>query len=784
MSRIARSWIGGLALLAACLATPLHADDGVLVVAPGEPGQRLDRRLIAELGDRLEARRGPGAMRVVYLGRGGSEALHGVLAGGAPAGLLLLHDPAVAAYRQWLASGRGPGAERLAAYGAFLPDNRRWLRQQGAGHLDLLPVLRRHLSWVRHGTEAKRLVGWVTEDSPLLSLADRLIEGAARLDAVKVLGRDAPVAGSATEQVLLGLPDRSQRRQAAEVLGSSRGVWCLQPEWRADGCLGGVQPSPSGSAEALLQRLASGGEATAPAAPRLVYAARHRVMPAVRDEVRYLEVPPEAMRRLGRGERLLFGALGLAVLAALALGVALAAERRRRRRRLRFGLDELTGLPGRPRLEARLRRHLEEGRAFQVCWIGFDRLDGVRAALGQAGVDEALCRIAKRLRRTARGEGYIARLEGEVFAVMSFLPVDADGRCPAGMAFARRLQDSLSAPFQVGREDRLLLPRIGVARSTDDTTPFLVLEEAQAAARQVLRGGGREPRVLAPAAVAPEERCLALVELLRRLPEAQLVAQLAVDVEPRVLLADRRGCGGEIRAAWASPGWGRVEAAELVRVAELAGRRACLDRGLCERVLDALARQADEAVPGPRSARRVWTVPVGLAQSIDAAFVEALREACESRGLDPSHLELGVDSAELPREAALAPALRRCREAGFGIALTGLARSGASLEAIFRLPLTRLLLEPEIMARVPRDQSALLMLRSLRDTAKLAGRHLTVAGVATTEQLVALRGLDVVAAQGRLLGEARPLEALGEGEAGPAPPGRAVEAQPSADGES
>ncbi|MDR5867047.1 EAL domain-containing protein [Halomonas koreensis] len=784
MSRSAKGWVGGLALLAVCLAAPLRADDEVLVVAPGEPGQRLDRRLIAELGDRLEARRGPGAMRVVYLGRGGSAALDAALAGGAPAGLLLLHDPAVAAYRQWLASDRGPGAERLAAYGAFLPGHRRWLRGQGAGHLDLLPVLLRHLGWVRHATGAARLEGWLMPGSPLLALQAVRREGEGRLEAVYPLDRLPPPAAAGTERVVLALPDAMARRRAAPLLAADGGVWCLQPEWRADGCLGGVQPSPSGSAEALLQRLASGGEATAPAAPRLAYAARHRVRPGVRDEVRYLEVPPEAMRRLGRGERLLFGALGLAVLAALALGVALAVERRRRRRRLRFGLDELTGLPGRPRLEARLRRHLEEGHAFQVCWIGFDRLDGVRAALGQAGIDEALRRIAKRLRRTARGEGYIARLEGEVFAVMSFLPVDADGRCPAGMAFARRLQDSLSAPFQVGREDRLLLPRIGVARCADDTTPFLVLEEAQAAARQVLRGGGRQPRVLAPAAVAPEERCLALVELLRRLPEERLVAQLAIDVEPRVLLADRRGCGGEIRPAWASLGWGRVEAAELVRVAELAGRRACLDRGLCERVLDVLARQADEAAPGPRSARRIWTVPVGLAQSIDAAFVEALSEACESRGLDPSRLELAVDSAELPREAALAPALRRCREAGFGIALTGLARSGASLAAIFRLPLTRLLLEPEIMARVPRDQSALLMLRSLRDTAKLAGRHLTVAGVATTEQLVALRGLGVVAAQGRLLGQAHPLEALGEGEAGPAPPGRAVEAQPSADGES
>ncbi|MFD2665475.1 EAL domain-containing protein [Halomonas halophila] len=762
-----RHWAyGGILLLALGVAVPSWAAVTTVAIAPGEPGGRLDRQLLSELDDRLEARDGPGALRVLYLedGEVSTAELRRKLAEGdladAPR-VILLHDAAIATYRELGASGASP-SRRLAAYGAFSPANRRWLRQQGAGHLDLLPVLRRHLSWVRHGTEARRLVGWVTQDAPLLSLGDRLIEGSARLDAVKVLGRDAPVAGEATEQLLLGLPGRLQRQQAAEVLGSRRGAWCLMPEWLADGCFGGVQPDIAGVADGLLRRLDQGGNATAPAAPRLDYAARGRLSPELRDGVRYLNVPATEVGRRSLGERLLLGALLVGAGALVALGGALGAERHRRRQRERFGFDELTGLPGRPRLEKRMQRYLNSQHPFQLCWIGFDRLDGLQDTLGPEGTREAVRRIVKRLRRVARGEGYVVRLEGDVFAVMSFLPVRERGESPAGMMFAERLQESLSAPFHVGNADRLLLPRIGIARSSADSTPFSLLEEAQGAARQVLRGGERRPRELVAEAAAPEERSLALTEALASLSGEALSEQLTLAVEPRFLLADRRCCGGEFRARWRHATWGEVPGKELMRLAEAAGRRALLDRTLCGMALDALAHSGlpVEAPQGPRSARPVWTLPLGLAQLTDAGFIDGLSERCEALGLTPDCVELQWHGAELGESWPLQSAIRYCRERGFGVALKGLVHSRQALDAIFRQPLSRLVLEPRLMRGVPSDQASILLTKSLRDMAKLAGRHITVTGVATSDQLVAIRGMNFVSVQGPLFGEVQSIEAL------------------------
>ncbi|XKE44027.1 EAL domain-containing protein [Halomonas organivorans] len=763
-------WARGVLLLSLLgLASPLLAAS-TLVIAPGAPGQRLDRRLLAALSDGVEAVQGSGSLEIAYL-RGGEvssdelwRSLH--QAGGIdPDRVILLHDPAVGAYRHLVEAGRMPLAEgHLVAYGVFAPAHRRWLRQQRIAHLDLLPVLQRGLAWIRHGSEARRLVGWITPESPLEDLESVLGQGEGRLDAVALLGEAAPGARPDTQQVLLALPGLPQRQQAAALLAEAPGAWCLMPEWIGDGCIGGVQPDPAAVARRLLALLDQGGWATAPAAPRLVYDARHRLREGMRDEVRYLGVPPGEADRRHRGERLLLGALGVAGVALLAFGLAWAIEQRRRRGRRRFGLDELTGMPGRPRLERRLQRYLDSGHAFQLCWIDVDRLEGVRESLGCEGYEEALRRIAKRLRRTARGEGYVARLEGEMFAVMSFLPAGEKGRVPVAMAFAQRLQACLSDPLPVGQEDRLVQPCIGIACSAPDKTPFDVLEEARAAARQVMRSADRQPRMLVHEDVAPDERCLALTELLGRLSPGELADQLSLSLEPRFLLVDRRPCGGEVHVRWHSPRWGTVEQDELVRLAEGAGHRALLDRLVCRRVVDELAGGAmpEEDPEGPRSGRTLWTIPVGLSQLVDGGVIESLLAACEEQGLASSRLELQFRGEELHDTERLQPALRRCREAGVGVAIQAPTRSGRALDAIFRLPVSRLVLEPALVARIPHDQSAILILKSLRDMAKLAGRHITVTGVTTSDQLVAVRGMNFVSAQGRLLGPARPLSAPAE----------------------
>ncbi|ATJ83159.1 EAL domain-containing protein [Halomonas beimenensis] len=756
-------WILLVALWVAC---PLWAGETLLVIVPGHPGQVLDRALLAELGDRVEAERGPGSLEIVYLREGELS----------PAELgqalrrrdlievqdvMLLHDPAVTAYAELLEAGVAP-AQRVVAYGAFAPAHRRWLRRQGIAHLDLLPVLTRLLAWLRQGTEANRLVGWVSDASPMPALANVLRQGQARLDALKVVGEaPLPPPVSGTEHVLLALPYQRHRREAASLLGTPTAAWCLMPEWFKDGCLGGIQPRVSGVAERLLAMLGSDLEETAPAGPVVWHAARTRLREGLRDELRYRGVPADEAQRRSLGSWLQWSSLGLGGFAMLVLGAAAAIERHRRRRREGFGYDTTTGLPGRPLLEHRLKRYLDSDHAFQLCWICFDRLEGLRETLGPEGAEEAIRRIAKRLRRTVRGEGYVARLEGEVFAIMSFHPRHETGRSPVGMVFAERLQETLSAPFQVGREDRLLLPRIGVALSGGDMTPFALLEEAQGAARQVMRSADRQPRMLVPEDVAPDERCLALTELLGRLSPGELAEQLSLSLEPRFLLADRRPCGGEVHVRWHSPRWGTVEQDELVRLAEGAGHRALLDRLICRRVVDELAGGAmpEDEPEGPRSGRTLWTIPVGLSQLVDGDVIESLFAACEEQGLDSSRLELQFRGEELLETERLQPALRRCREIGIGVAMQAPTRSGRALDAIFRLPLSRLVLEPALVARVPHDQSAILILKSLRDMAKLAGRHITVTGVTTSDQLVAVRGMNFVSAQGRLLGPSRPLSA-------------------------
>ena len=138
------------------------------------------------------------------------------------------------------------------------------------------------------------------------------------------------------------------------------------------------------------------------------------------------------------------------------------------------------------------------------------------------------------------------------------------------------------------------------------------------------------------------------------------------------------------------------------------------------------------------------------------------RECHAGLGLATDAVELQWHGEELHEPWPLQSAIRYCRACGFGVVLKGLVHARQALEAIFRQPLTRLALESRLMRGVPADQASILLIKSLRDMVKLAGRHITVTGVTTSDQLVAIRGMNFVSVQGPLFGEPQPVEVLVE----------------------
>ncbi|APX92856.1 hypothetical protein BWR19_07885 [Halomonas sp. 1513] len=756
-----RQCLTGLLLWGWLCSSTTYAAATTLIIAPGEPGQRQDRALVSALVDRLDA--GGGSVSVSYLhGRGAADdglLIDPGLEASDVAQVILLHDAALAAYIE----GAEPfAAARVAAYGILEPSHRQWLRRQQVVHLDLLPVLMRGIAWVRHLDGDQGLVGWVDgaeTRQALAPLGASLGRDDRSAEALRVLGAPLalPLAEPAAQHFVLGLPTRENRRGLEASGLAADGFWCLHPEWLADGCLGGVLPDPERLAEQLIELLASGEQATADAVAQIRYAERHRLSDGARQAVRYVDVPDDPRQRIGMASRLRWAAAVAGGLAVLLLGLALGLEWRRRQRRHD---DYRHGLASWPLLARRMQRYLDSQHPFQLCWIDFERLDALRDSLSPAELDALLRQIAKRLRDAGQGQGFAASLEGDAFAMMCFLPAPPQDAESTGMAFADHLQQRLSEPLRANDQEWLLLPRIGMARSDASATPLAMLEASRLAARRVAVARQRRPQCHVAQMTAAQDRQLALIESLNAVlavSEAERERHFSLEVTPTWLLSGGLA-GGECRLRWQHPRWGEVDAETLAQLAERCRRQASLDRILVGKVLTALAASGLGAQPALR-----WALPVAVHHLVAQGLLEWLVASCRARDLAVERLELQpYGLGEHIEPLRLQRAMRRCRDHEIGLVMDGLEHPGHGLAALYRLPYTRLVVEPALLCDVPSDQRAVLLLKGLRDMAHMAGRQCTVRGIDNAEQLSVLKGLGVVAGQGRLYGEATTFETLAE----------------------
>ncbi|GKW50328.1 EAL domain-containing protein [Halomonas sp. NCCP-2165] len=729
-----------------------------LIIAPGSPGQPQDAALIRALVEALETR-GQRA-EVAYLRHQEGQGLPGrqalALAALAPR-IVLLHEPALRFYRQ---QAQALGRRELVAYGIFGREQRDWLAARGIALIDLAPVLRRSLAWVMH-REATLPVIWGAGAAQESRLAPYLAEGAefsGRQVRWERLSRDplpraehrlASGDVRRDQGFLVAPPTPQARRQAEALRRLGWRLWCLDPAWLPEGCLGGIIADETAVAAQLLDALdgvssqdGGGGVAAAAATPRLHYA--ERLGSGGQDVTRFGLDEAQAERQR-RGGWLVAVAVGAGVLALLLLLLAGWAEMRRRQRRRRLSLDERTRLPEWPALEARMSRYLQQAYPFQLCWIGFDRLAALEASGEVEPASRLLPAVAKRLRTLVGSQAYLARLDEGAFAVMGSFPDESQARL-----FMERLQRGLEDSIELGGEHHRLLPRLGVAMSEGDS-PRALLLAARNAADRVADDGARRPAWFRPGELDRASQQAALLEELRRdaVPPAE---QLRVLVTPLYRLSTRQLAGGTFQLEWQHPRWGRMAPATWRPLARFCQQVLGLERYLISVGLRQLSQQA--LLPGVS-----WCFPLAAEHLESPMFSDWLEARCEEQGIPPGRIELCLDGLVLPPGETAWKNLKRLRRLGVGLSVEG-ETGGVELLALLRLPLSVLRLPGEMIRTLPGDQRALLLLKGIRDTAVMLGVRILVTELDNEERLSSLRGLGYQWGSGPLLGPPEPLASL------------------------
>ena len=146
--------------------------------------------------------------------------------------------------------------------------------------------------------------------------------------------------------------------------------------------------------------------------------------------------------------------------------------------KLRARTDPLTGLLNRAGLDEildqpRVSTALQNGSAA-IIYLDLNGFKALNDTLGHDAGDLALKAVAERIRVAVRGTDYVARLGGDEFICLVLDPHPFR----ATEKIARRIIISASSPINVGDEEQLIRPSIGIALAESDLSWFDLMARA------------------------------------------------------------------------------------------------------------------------------------------------------------------------------------------------------------------------------------------------------------------------------------------------------------------
>ncbi len=416
-------------------------------------------------------------------------------------------------------------------------------------------------------------------------------------------------------------------------------------------------------------------------------------------------------------------------------------EQRRSAARIAFLAhhDALTGLANRTaigqRIEEAAARERRTGEPFTVLLLDLDRFKQVNDTLGHAAGDALLSEVATRLKSTLRETDTLGRLGGDEFVVIQTRAVNPQ---QAATAFATRIIELLSRPFNIERTDVSIGVSIGIAVAPEHASdPTNLLKMADLALYQAKSLGRGAYAFFNPSmTLAASERR----ELEMELRHAISDHELEVHYQPIVDAATMKVTAAEALLRWRHPQRGLLAPDKFLPIAEESGLIAQIGRW----VLETACRQA-----------ATWPDHIKLAVNVSsvqlrkANFDLVVKDALVGARLAPQRLELEISEIALIKSVDCLPLLQKLKELGVTIVLDDFGTGQLTLSQLPMFPFDRIKIDSSFIGNMAEaDYSAII--DATLTFAKRRRMTTTAEGVETRDQLGLLREAGVTAVQGYL----------------------------------
>lgn len=418
-------------------------------------------------------------------------------------------------------------------------------------------------------------------------------------------------------------------------------------------------------------------------------------------------------------------------------------------------IDALTGLPNRNSFKTQLQRslaqHSQGELSIGLLLVDLDHFKHVNDTLGHAAGDHLLRSLARRLRACLPGDSYIARLDGDEFAIILPQLPHMDALLEAAARIQRQAEPPIlhhGKPINVGMSiGCTLYPR-------DARNASGLLRCADAALSDIKTSGRGGVRMYNVHLMHNAARTAAQVIRARAIVREKSIEPF---YQAKIRIDDQRIQGFEALLRWRDRrGQARLprQVAEAFKNYELATR---ISDGMRERVFSDIAAWR---------ARGLLSVPISLnaapVEFLRDDYAERLLQQMQSHGIPTELIEIEITEHSLSERSAafVERALRKLKQAGVRIALDDFGTGHSSFTNLRDYPVDFIKIDRDFIHRMHSDAVIAAIVRALCQLGPALHMTIIAEGVETPAQLDMLRETGCTIAQGFLFHHPQPAAAI------------------------
>lgn len=405
--------------------------------------------------------------------------------------------------------------------------------------------------------------------------------------------------------------------------------------------------------------------------------------------------------------------------------------------------DELSGLPNRALFHDRLTQDLqyakETGSRIAVSAISLRRLRYINESYGRRVGDQLIRLVAERLRKTLGKRDTVARISGDLFAVIR---VGVGGTTDLRRRIEAEEEVCFGVPFVIAHHRERVSANSGVAVSPGDGgTAGVLLNNAEAALRKAKEL--KEPHYFYSRKL--NDRVKEAHALENKLRVALEMEQFVLHYQAKVSSTDRSIVGCEALIRWNDPETGLVPPGRFIPLLEENGLILEVGRWALGRAAADFSALHAMGLKPPRIA-----VNASMIQLRRKGFEEDVKRSISQMGMAPG-LDVEITESVIMTDIeATIGMLHRIRDLGARIVIDDFGTGYSSLRYLSKLPIHTVKIDRSFIMAMEQSADDMAIVSSIMSLAHSLNLNVVAEGVETEAQAKLLRLLRCDELQGYL----------------------------------